>query len=297
MPAVYQNKRGLKISTSISLLLISGWLFTCLSSCDIINPAEGIPAYLKVDTFSFSVVPGQGSGSARITDVWIYDEVNQVGAYEIPKTFPLLDSGVTPIILSAGIWDNGISGTRVEYPFYYPDTVSLNLEPAKTYSVTPHFTYRPSTKFFFIEDFEAGNLFTKLNGDSNIIRTNNPDETFEGNYSGLIYLDTGNTVFEGRTASSYVLSLGEPVYLEMHYLCEQSFDVGLYGTQLGASVFYYKWHINPKTTWNKIYLNMGDDVASLQADEYQILIRAVFDSTLTSSKIYLDNIKLVSFEN
>ncbi len=296
MRVLKHHYSGLKISTFILLLLLSGCVIIPDFSCNLINPTEGVPAYLKVDTFSFSVLPGQGTTNTKITDVWVYDENSIVGVYEMPKTFPVLDSGSTTIIFSAGIWDNGISETRVPYPFYFPDTVTLNLQPGITTSINPHFTYRPSTKFNFIEDFEAGNLFTKVDGDTTMFRTLDAANVFEGSASGEIYLDHDHQNYQGRSAGSYNFPQGQPVYLEMNYKCDQPFQVGLYATQYGAiSIFYYKWNINAKDNWNKIYLNMGNDIATLGASNYQVLVKAVFDSTRTDSHIFIDNVKLVSF--
>lgn len=291
----FHKRRALKISTPYFILLLSGCLATCLTSCNLINPEEGIPAYLKVDTFSFTATQGQGSSSNRITDVWAFNDGQIAGAFEMPVTFPVLDSGSTEMVLSPGIWDNGISETRVIYPFYYPDTVTLNLEPAKTYTVVPHFTYRSNTKFYFIEDFEAGNIFAKVDGDTAIIRTSNPDEVFEGATSAAIHLDKDHNYFEGRTSAGYGLSEGEPVYLELNYRCDQPFQVGIYASVSGIEASLYKWTINPKSYWNKIYLNMGYDIGQLQADKYQIQIKATYDESQTTTHIYLDNIKLVSY--
>jgi hypothetical protein len=286
----------LKISTPYFLSLISGFCLTCFSSCEIINPEEGIPAYLKIEEFTLTTSAGQGSSSHRITDVWAYADEQLAGIYEIPKTFPVLDSGSTQLVLSAGIWDNGIAETRVIYPFYFPDTVTLFLEPAKTYTLKPRFTYRPSTKFYFIEDFEAGNIFDQINGDTNMVRISGGGDVFEGAFSSAIYLDTVRSAYEGRSSTPYPLMAGNPAYLELNYKCDQEFEVGLYGTQFGISAFSYAWNINPKENWNKIYLNLGPQVTSFSADEYQILIRAVLDSTKRNqSTIYLDNIKLVSY--
>lgn len=286
----------LKIFTHLLFNFVSACvLLTGFSSCNAIDPTEGVPAYINVDTFSLSVTPGQGTASSRVTDVWAFDENSVIGAYEIPRTFPVLDSGPTTMIFSAGIWDNGIAETRVQYPFYFPDTITLDLQPGKIISVMPHYTYRATTKFNFIEDFEAGNLFSQLDGDSNMIRTTDPASVYEGIASGEIYLDANFPVYQGISAGTYNFPQNQPVYLELNYKCEQSFQVGLYGTQAAGSIFYYKWTINPKDKWNKIYLNMGSDVAALGATNYQILLKAIFDSTRTDSHIYLDNIKLLSF--
>ncbi|MBA3648737.1 MAG: hypothetical protein H0W62_09330 [Chitinophagales bacterium] len=275
---------------------VTGFILILSSaSCALINPAEVIPAYLQVDTVNFNAGPGQGSSSQRITDVWVDANYTSEGVYEIPKTFPLLNNGNTSIIINAGIWDNGISETRAIYPFYYPDTMSVSLNPGKIYSITPQFTYSPGTKFPLIEDFEAGNVFDKISGDTNMIRTNDLLNKLEGNYSGYIFLNKDHSIYEGRTTAGYILPKDKPVYLEMNYKCNQMFQIGLYGSASLGTTFLYKWNINPRSEWNKIYLNMGNDIANLSSDSYQILIRAVYDSSSTESRIYLDNIKLVNF--
>lgn len=270
-------------------------ILSCTISCNIINPSEQVPAYLQIDTITFTTSPGQGTSSQKISDIWFYENEGLLGAFEVPALIPVLASGATPVILTPGIWDDGISEVRVQYPFFFPDTTNINFTEGKIFHVSPHITYRSGTKFYFIEDFEAGNLFSQFSGDTNMIRINTPDEIFEGNYSGAIYLDKDRPVYEGKSNSSYNFADGQPVYLEMNYICEQPFEIGLYGKQQGATVYYYKWTINSKSYWNKIYLDMGADVTQLKADDYQILIRAVLSSDRSSSKIILDNLKLVSF--
>ncbi|MEO6167203.1 MAG: hypothetical protein ABIO98_06770 [Chitinophagales bacterium] len=285
----------MSISTLIRCVVFIGLLSAILPSCELINPAEQIPAYLQIEEVSLTTSSGQGSASHKITDVWIDADNTAQGVYEIPKVFPLLNNGATYLLISAGIMDNGISATRVIYPFYFPDTLTMDLEEKKIYALSPHFNYRTATLFSFIEDFEAGNLFTLITGDTGLVRINNAEGVFEGNYSGEIYLDADHPLYEGRTATSFVIEKGSPVYLEMNYKCDQQFEVGLYGTGGLGNIVLYKWNINPKDTWNKIYLNMGKEVIDLNSDLLQVQIRAIFDNTNTSSHIYLDNIKLVNF--
>ncbi|MCS6991683.1 MAG: hypothetical protein NZL95_07465 [Chitinophagales bacterium] len=248
---------------------------------------------MRIDTFSFSSGPGQGSASQRITDVWLYDATDFIGAFELPRTIPILRSGATQLFLHAGIWDNGIAEVRVPYPFYHPDTLNVDLVPGEVVTVQPTFGYRSATRFHFIEDFEAGNLFAHAGGDTSAIRQS--QHVFEGNYSAAVYLDSAAHAYEGRSPA-YELPKGEPVYLELNYKCDHPFQVGLLATKQGINTYYYKWNINPKAYWNKIYLNMGRDVNDLQGDRYHILLRAVLDTTAyRRAAIYLDNIKLVSF--
>ncbi len=294
VPLQFINLFDLRISTLTQYILSIGLIAAITPSCELINPAEQIPAYLQVDNVTLSTNSGQGSASHKITDVWIDADNAAQGVYEIPKVFPLLNNGATYLIISAGILDNGISSTRAIYPFYYPDTLTLDLEATKVYKLTPHFSYRTNVKFSFIEDFEAGNLFSLIAGDTGLIRTSATANVFEGNFSGYIYLDSSHNLYEGRTTTSFTISRGSPVYVELNYKCDQPFEVGIYGTTDVGHTSLYKWNINPKDTWNKIYLNMGQDVLSMDATSIQIQIRAVFDNTQDSGHIYLDNIKLVS---
>lgn len=285
----------MRISTLTWYILSIGLISAIAPSCELINPPEQIPAYLQIDNVTLTTGTGQGSASHKITDVWIDADNSAQGVYEIPKVFPLLNDGATYLLISAGIFDNGISSTRVIYPFYYPDTLTLDLEATKVYQLTPHFAYRSTTKFSFIEDFEAGNLFSLIAGDTGLIRTSETTTVFEGNFSGYIYLDASHSLYEGRTTTSFVVPTGSPVYVELNYKCDQPFEVGLYGTTSLGHTSLYKWNINPKETWNKIYLNMGKDVLDMDASSIQIQIRAVFNGAQESSHIYLDNIKLVNY--
>lgn len=289
------NLFDLNISTLIRYIVFIGLFGATMPSCELINPVEEIPAYLEVDEVLMTTSSGQGSASHKITDVWIDAENAAQGVYEIPQVFPLLNNGSTYLLISAGIMDNGISATRAIYPFYFPDTLTLDLEAKQVYKLTPHFVYRTVTQFSFIEDFEAGNLFELISGDTGLVRTSESGNVFEGNFSGDIYLDGDHTVYEGRTSSSYVIEKGSPVYVELNYKCDQQFEFGLYGTTSVGNVSLYKWNINPKETWNKIYLNMGKDVLDMNASSIQIQIRAVFDNLHDNSHIYIDNVKLVNF--
>ncbi len=263
-------------------------------SCTWLDREEPIPAYLRIDTFTYQVAIGQGSPSQRITDVWLFDDVQIIGAFELPKSIPLLYSGATQLTFSAGIWDNGISEVRIPYPFYQPYTATVVLTPGEETRVQPMFTYRSSTRFLFIEDFEAGNLFEQTDGSAVLERQQG--EVFEGAHSAAIYLDTTRKAFVGQTAAMYTLSHNQPVYLELDYKCSQRFEVGLLGIKSGINTFYYKWNVNPKPVWNKIYLNLGPDVTAMKADSYRVLIRAVWDSTQNKmTSVFLDNIKLITF--
>jgi hypothetical protein len=264
-------------------------------SCDLINPPEIVPAYLRIDTSLFTSGQVTGSSSSKITDVWVEVNDAQQGVYELPKTFPVLDTGVTRLMLNAGIEDNGSSGTRVVYPFYSPDTLTVRLKEKEILPLTPHYYYKPETHFSFIEDFEAGNIFVPDKKDS-FVRTNDPANVFEGSYSGEMFVDSFHPLCNVISAGAYLFPKTSPVYVELNYKAEIIFAVGLTVNQGGLATTVFQWIINPKSSWNKIYLNLGGTISQLNGDSYQISIRAAYDHSLGKDQhVYLDNVKLVSY--
>lgn len=264
-------------------------------SCNLINPAEPVPAYLQIDSVNLHVRSGQGSASQKIKDVWVVlGDVNK-GVFEIPKRIPIVGEGEKRFIISAGILDNGAAETHSIYPFYFPDTFSLNLVPSQIYSIHPVFEYRPLTRFCFIEDFEVGRVFVKLSGDTNMIVTKNPSEVFEGAGSGKIYVDTTHGKYEGVTQFSYALSNQEPSYIEVNYKCDIPFEFGVTVNNSSGNNTLYNWIINPKSDWNKLYLNLTDAVRFFGKGDYKILIYTTLPRGVNEGTIYLDNIKLVTF--
>ena len=133
------------------------------TACNIINPAEPIPFYIQVDSVTTTTdVATQGTNSNNITDLWIDVNTDRLGVFPLPVLAPVLSTGTSDVTLSAGIMDNGVSGTRTTYPFYQPYTFTLTGEPKSIYKYKPNFTYRAATKFPLIEDFEVGNVVMEV---------------------------------------------------------------------------------------------------------------------------------------
>lgn len=266
-------------------------------SCNIINPADPVPSYLKIDGVTLNTTNAtEGSNSNKIVDAWAYAGGQDLGVYNLPALFPVLASGPTQIIISPGIEDNGIAASRTIYPFYFPDTQTIDLQPKIIYPLHPVFKYRPGTVFSFIEDFESGNIFNRIDGDTTLTRIVSSPDIFEGAGCGKIFLDSLHTYTEVETANAYIISTNvtNPIYLELNYKCTQPFQVGIMAHKGTEFIRYYNWTINPKAEWNKIYLNMTDDIRQLAADDYRILIKATYDVTVKpDAGIFFDNIKLV----
>jgi hypothetical protein len=131
--------KRLAIKISVCFLLT-------FTSCELINPDEDAPSYIAVNEFTFDPSPTLSefgpSTSTKIKDVWVYIDNEFQGTYELPARFPVLKTGAQQIILSPGIFLNGIAATRSPYPFYRPLVQEIDLIANQT------LTFNPVTSYF-----------------------------------------------------------------------------------------------------------------------------------------------------
>lgn len=279
-----------------------------LASCEVINPEEPVPAYLYIPEVQFSTDAfTEGTDSEKITEIWLSVSGDFLGAYAIPARIPLLEFGEQTITISAGIKDNGISNTPEIYPFYQGFVFDRNLQSHVIDTIRPVFRYSDQAKFAFIEDFEGStSVFQVVRiGDQNQFQVSD-EEPFEGNASGLITLDSVNTIFEIATETRYgqLKEVGTAIYLELNYKSDVPVVFGLVGYNEGdfpsEGIILLDPGFFPSDTWNKIYFNLTENIFELNKDEYQIALQAFIpyengQPSVKTAKVYLDNIKLLHF--
>ncbi|MGH1435521.1 MAG: hypothetical protein ACRBG0_13810 [Lewinella sp.] len=274
-----------------------------LTTCDLINPEEEVPAYLEINDFSLTTQPGaQGSDDELITEVWVFVDGTFLGMYDLPALVPVLKAGPTEIRLEAGIRDNGIASFPDIYPFYEPYKVTLDLKANETAVINPSTSYLSEAKFAFIEDFEDNRprVFTELvAGNTELERTQ--DDVFEGNYSGRFALSREySPVVEIATSSLFsgLQEGGVYVYLEVNYKSDAPVVWGFVGDPdpIAGPLRFYDPGFSAKNEWNKIYFNLSQLLFNTEFDEYQVGFQAfLLEESPDSSTILLDNIKLVHF--
>lgn len=290
-----------RTATGLLVLFFIGML---ISSCD---PKEELAAYVTVEPFEFT--PGtDGVYSTKITDGWIYVDNEFLGAFDLPKTIPVLKSGENVITIDPGIRENGINATPDLYTFYKRYTETLMLEPGNTVVVQPSTTYdEDKTNFVFKELFEdSPHRFTfDLDGNGGTKINITGSDVKEGAGAGRVYLDTDNAVF--GAGSDYIFdppATGLTAYIEMDYKNDVPLYVGLAGYGSSDELLFSEVNlgVNPKEEWNKIYFNVTDKLQQLAIEgsvKYRIIIQAQIPRenggfALENAEIYLDNIKLVS---
>lgn len=281
-----------------------GWM-TCwvivslLSSCDIINPEEGIPATLHLDPFTFITGQGEGSANNKITEVWVVANGNILGAFAPPVDIRYLGEGPTTFRFVPGIRNNGIANDAIPYQLFSEYSIDIDIVPGNTYHVTPITGYIEDAVFSLLADFENNNPFVD-NKDtvpaSNLVLSQ--DEVFEGEYSGKMSLteDAHHIKVTHPIAMTDLPTSGKAAYLEMWYKSEVEFSIGLIGLNvqgLEAENFFYL--VKPTGEWNQLYLELTDVLVGSDLGAYKIAFQALYlGPTLdTIQDIYLDNIKVV----
>jgi len=304
-------------------ILYAGFIwFTTLYSCELINPAEKIPALLEIDTVLFeSIVNMEGTNLHAIKDVWVFinpEGTEQgselLGVFPLPAKIPVLEEGMVEVSIQAGVKLNNQNSNRSIYPLMRSDRKVLELVAGETIQWNPVFSYKPSSqiRFDFINDFEASNDFVSLSDSLKLELTSNEDLVFEGNRSLTLQLDTMNTGFIIKTISSFKVQSGSenkeeelPIgdrktYLEMHYKNEATLFVSIFVNRDPIPVNILR--IGAKAEWSKIYIPLKDilataNTASDGTNDDEPFISLAFEGfkpdSLSTARFSWDNIKIV----
>lgn len=279
-------------TVSVALLLMA-------SSCDLINPPEEIPSYIRVDTFLIEVHDiDQGSASHMITNCYLSVGGANMGIFQMPFTIPSLETGLQTITLRPGIKLNGIAASRIDYPFYKPYITDVELRSGEIHLLQPHTTYKDECKFPWIEDFEdPGVSFVyKDYSDTTFILQN--EVVREGRYSGAIFVDEDNALFEANSSVDFDLPKNaSPVLFEFDYFNNNGFEVGMYLIEDGLIEWYDLVYIKPSDNWKRFYVDIGSTATrEINTDFFRIGIRVFHEpENNTEGVVYLDNIKLIHF--
>lgn len=294
-----------RLSNHLLIFLISP-IFLVFNACEIINPSEDIPSYIQINGFHLNTIYGQGSASHQITDVWLYVDDQFTGAYQLPANIPVLANGVHKIQLRPGIILNGISSTRSIYPLYTSLIFNIDLKEGETVYIDSIsdcvVSYNSDALFPWNdrgqEDFEEGGISIDSTGNSSTRIQKTSSEVFEGNFSGLIELNSTNKVFEGKSIDAFNLPLkGVTTFIELNYKCNNSFFVGYYAnTTSGSGLLRKIIEIFPKSHWNKMYINLTPYI-NLETNpiNFTIWIGATKNAGVDNPKIYIDNLKIVHY--
>lgn len=283
-------------------LLFLAPVFVWAAGCNVINPVEQIPTYIKIDSFNFIINDRAKEGSAAhgITSVWIYYNNNPVGAFDVPCKVPIITEGNSGVVsLRPGITLNGLVDLQPQYTFYKFDTMTLVSNSGKVQEYTPKAEYIAAARFPYIEDFEVGSsfqaLYPEINNDTSIRKTSESKYVFEGGGSGLIELSSQFPASESITKNGFSIPQGE-AYIEINYKGTLNFEVGLYNTvEAGVDVSDYIMGVKASDTWKKIYIELANYTSLYKGTNYKVLLKANLPDGQSGGYVAFDNIKIVTF--
>ncbi|RMG81984.1 MAG: hypothetical protein D6707_03815 [Bacteroidetes bacterium] len=272
------------------------------TSCNIINPPEQIPSYIAIDTIILETEPGQGTDKHAITDAWIYINNDIQGIYELPVTqAPLLFTGKQNLKIAGGIKHNGKILERPYYPFYdfYTNDTSFYLYPDSVVTVSAIVKYFDGLQFKWMQDFEGDTLQFEI-PDTSVHIIKYADNPFEGNYSGIVTLTADTPGFMAKSPI-YEFPKAENIYLEFHYKTEAEIQVGTITVndndeEVSLLTLFYippKYDLNGNLVWNKIYLDLTDEINSEYNANYTKFKIFLAAYNTDNKKIYLDNIQII----
>lgn len=273
------------------LLLFCNFLF--LFSCNKDKFKSPKAAFLVVDPVTLKTTSGQGSNSHKITDIWYYVNGQFKGVFPVGSVMPIVSDGNSDITLFAGIKNNGISATRIPYPFFRSISLNQTVEPGKTYTVSPEFEYNSGTYFYYADDFSGAGSYFQSIGDSDVVYSSNPSVAFEGTVACLGMSDAKPTAKLLQSTPYFLPAGGATVYLELNYRCNQPFTVGVIGGNFTSTPEKRTAiTINRSDEWNKIYIQLTSVISTQPVyGDYKVFIDA--QKLVSKPEIYLDNIKLI----
>jgi len=292
------NKQG------IVILILSTFTFT---GCYKFSGDQTIPSYIRIDSIGLNTdYNTEGSNSHNITDAWVYIDDNLIGVFDLPAVVPILKEGPQNIDIRAGIKLNGISSTRVPYPFYKPisfDEYELYPDSVRNMGVIST-GYESNLEFAWMEDFEVPGITLEENStsDTAIKRTSpgDPNAFIDeySQYSGVVSLAEDKPIWSSTSIKSFpIIKQGSSLLLELDFKTNNYFSVGLLIKDPSQFVKIPLVVANHSDTWKKIYINLGPNVSlHPQGDYYKIVMESQLESGSSKADIYLDNIKLIYFQ-
>lgn len=266
-----------------------------LSSCDLINPEEKTPSFLRIEDVKLTTNAYlQGPNNDMITDAWVTVNGDFIGLFEMPFEIPVLQSGDVSIYVKPGIKNNGIAASRIYYPFYTIYHVDTVLEEMQTLVLTPTVKYYDEAVFSWIETFEDPGITIDTTSISNI---NLKIISDHGSRVGYIELNDSADFYDAETINSYEFPSDlYATFIEMDYQCNQAFEVGIYITVSSSIIIQPLIYLYPSEEWNKIYIDATYYAqTTTDAEDFKIYFSASKDTSIEQGYVKLDNIKLVHF--
>ncbi len=275
-----------------------------LAGCKKLNKEEPRAAYIHLNVPTLTDMDGRDiSTTARISDLWLLDEAKLIGTFEYPTTVPLLQYDSLTVSVFGGVRENGISNTRLPYPFFESYGKRIELKAGEVTEIRPEFKYKANTKVAFQANGEGRDRHL-IAGNGNraaIGRIGGADSlVYAGDSAAIVILNTELNYLEATSTEFLNLPANNPVWLEVVFRSDVFVTVGLdvyYTGQNGIRKSKVVLNSSPDE-WNRVYINFTNEVSEEAGQK--VLFKPFFIATLgegqTSGRILLDNVRILHFE-
>lgn len=293
--------------------LLAGLTLLAGAGCELINPAEDVPAYLHLPRIAYSPGDPQATITGDPRDAWVYVNDKLLGTFELPATVPVLASGDTKVNVYPGVIVDGRPGVRFIYPFYSATERRVTLTPGQTTEFPVATSVDPAkTDFYVATDFQdPGSLGfrqpTSLNGvqyELLPVDVAPDDSLYFAGANGRIGVVPGQVGKEEPfyMESDFIGTLpqrGKGVYAELNYRATMPFQVGISWrvTASGTPNRDAQLTVFPKRTWTKLYVDLTDEVSYVNnpAALFRLTIIGV-PSGAAGEYVALDNVRLLALK-
>lgn len=269
-----------------------------ISSC--VKKIEN-PSWIHIDKWQLvsNQTNKEGVLTQNFTDAYVLIDDKIIGFFELPIDLPLLETGSKKIVIYPAIHNNGISATKVIYPFCQPYSLNCTLEKDKTIDIKPSTKYYTNCNFW-IEDFEEAGIKieTDLSSTTTLITDNNIKYLKYGNNYGVIPHQK-NTLWYGYTKSNLSLPKGgKDVYLEIDYINQIPLLTGVISVNSTDVKLNPNIQLNAQDStnvqWKKIYIDLKEIISSsVNASYFEQYFKSTVSENGVSGNVYLDNIKII----
>jgi hypothetical protein len=274
-------------------IFLSACFLLTLYSCD--NYRASDPAFFWIcNKASVTVQPNQGSSSNKITDIFLYVNDNFQGIYPVGKMMPVVTNGQpVHVAFYAGIKNNGITNTRLDWIFYDQIAVDTAVPNGKVIERDLSFRYNSAITFTWVESFDdpTGLSLRKALFSDTTFKFADPSNCFEKRSIELGLTGQGKVALI-ESATQFELPKNTPnVYLELNHKGNEILEVGLKGDdgQLRDVLI-----ITPKEDWDKIYISLADAANREPVSKtFRVYFRLIKLDDNPEPKVFLDNIKLM----
>lgn len=257
-------------ATTLLLLVIT--LFT---GCELIDPPEPAPAYLRLTNPRVEIDSvNQFYSNLGIRNVWLYHGGNFQGLYSIAPdseiVIPVINLDRSDFYMEGGIYESGQSSFQLPYGFWKRVNFDQALTALDTFDVDLRFEYVEERFYDFRvnETFEGNSVdFVPFSlgltqEDSTFIRLRH-DTPHRG--TGYAYINFGpdDRYFQTINSSPFLLVRGKQVYAEITYRNSMPFTVGLLYQNNSGLGFKEVLTLSASNEWNTVYVHFVEQVRDI----------------------------------